>query len=298
MTGRSSPPLLGAIEAGGTKFVLGVGTAPDAILARTTIPTEHPDVTLCSAAEWLASHGPLAAIGVGSFGPIRLDRGAADFGHILETPKVNWTGAPMLSAIAERNACPIVLDTDVGAAALAENTMGAAQGFDTLVYLTIGTGVGGAILDNGRLIHGALHPELGHVRMRRQPGDDFAGTCPFHGDCLEGLISGTALLARFGEELQTAGDTDPRWTHIAGDLAELFAMLILTVSPQRIVVGGGVTLRQPHLLDAAIAQTPAVLAGYFPELGVEHLREMIVPPALGHDAGLVGAFMLAKRALG
>ena len=284
------------VELGGTKAIA-VVWREGRIIDRVVVPTADPQQTIASLGDWLSAN-PLrpafAGLGIASFGPIRLDPAAADFGHILATPKPGWAGAPVLAALAERVACPTVLDTDVNAAALAEYRWGAGQGCSSLVYLTIGTGVGGGIVIDGRAVHGALHPELGHLQLRRAAGDTFPGLCPFHGDCIEGLIAGPALAARFAGDIHAAPADDPRRDYLAADLAQLFAALILTVSPQKILVGGGVGLGVPGLLDAAIAQVPAILGGYLPQLDDAGLRAMIVPPQLGSDAGPLGAIALAQ----
>ena len=298
---EASPPddrVFAGVELGGTKAIAVVWRAAQ-IVDRIVVPTADPQHTIASLGDWLADHALRAAfagLGIASFGPIRLDPAAPDFGHILATPKPGWAGAPVYSALASRVACPSVLDTDVNAAALAEYRWGAGQGCSSLVYLTIGTGVGGGIVVEGRPVHGALHPELGHLRMRRAAGDAFAGICPFHGDCLEGLIAGPALAARFAGDIHAAPADDPRRDHLAADLAELFAALILTISPQRILVGGGVGLGVPGLLDAAIAKVPAILRGYLPQLDATALSTMIGPPGLGADAGPLGAIALAHAA--
>lgn len=285
------------VELGGTKTIA-VVWREGRIVDRTVVPTGDPQQTIGAIGDWLAAH-PLqpdfAGLGIASFGPVRLDPGAADFGHILATPKPGWAGAPVYPALAGRVACPAVLDTDVNAAALAEYRWGAAKGCASLVYLTIGTGVGGGIVVDGHPVHGALHPEVGHLRLRRADGDGFEGICPFHGDCVEGLIAGPALAARFGGDLHAARADDPRRDFLAADLAELFAALIMTVSPRRILVGGGVGLGVPGLLDAAIAKVPAILNGYLPELDPGALRTLIAPPALGADAGPLGAIALAQN---
>ena len=296
----SSPDdrVFAGVELGGTKGIALVWRA-GRIVERHQVPTTDPDETLAALGDWLAGH-PLnddfAGLGIASFGPVRLDPAAADHGQILTTTKPGWSGAPVLAALARRVACPVAIDTDVNAAALAEHRWGAGQGCSSLVYLTIGTGVGGGIVVDGRPVHGALHPELGHLRLRRAAGDGFAGACSFHGDCIEGLISGPALAARFGGSIHAAAPDDPRRDFLASDLAQLFAALILTLAPQKILVGGGVGLGVPGLLDAAIAKLPVLLAGYLPELDLGALHAMIGPPALGAEAGPLGTIALALDA--
>lgn len=289
---------LAGLELGGTKCIAVLGNGA-AIVDRREFPTTMPGETLAVALgvlrEWDAAE-PLAAIGVASFGPVRVDRAAADFGRILTTPKAGWSGTDLLGPLRDAFVCSLALDTDVNGAALAEYRWGAGQGCSNLVYLTIGTGVGGGIVFDGRAVHGALHPELGHLKLRRAQGDSFAGICPFHGDCIEGLIAGPAMAARFGGDIHAALADDPRRDYLAADLAQLFAALILTVSPHKILVGGGVGLGVPGLLDAAVKKVPAILGGYLPELDAAALRAIIGPAGLGAEAGPLGTIALAADA--
>ena len=202
----------------------------------------------------------------------------------------------MLARIRERLDIPIAIDTDVNAAALAEHILGAAQGCPATVYVTIGTGLGGGVLVDGKPVHGMLHPEIGHLRPRRVPGDLFTGSCRFHGDCIEGLISGPALATRFARHPGDVPPGDPAWRPVIADFSELLAFLILTYSPQRIVIGGGVAHKQAHLLAAAIAAVPRLLATYLDDVVGQKLGEIVVPAALGDDAGPTGALLLAERA--
>lgn len=290
--------LFAGIELGGTKTVVVRGT-PGNICDRHEYATTDPAATLGKAADLLSQwHGEaaLAAIGIASFGPVRIDPAAPDFGTILATPKPGWSRVPIIAAIRARLSLPAAIDTDVNGAALAEHRLGAARGCASAVYITIGTGVGGGVLVNGQPIHGMLHPEIGHLRLRRVAGDGFAGACRFHGDCIEGLISGPALAARFARHPATVDPTDPAWEPVAADLAELLFALLIAFSPQRIVIGGGVVLKQPHLLRAAIAAVPKRLAGYLDDIDTERLGAIIVPAALGDDAGPHGALVIAERA--
>lgn len=289
---------LAGLELGGTKCIAVLGSDA-AITERRILSTTTPDETLAVALgvlrEWDAM-APLAAIGVASFGPVRIDPAAADYGRILATPKPGWSGADLLGPLRDTFGCPLTLDTDVNGAALAEYRWGAGQGCSSLVYLTIGTGVGAGIAINGRPVHGALHPELGHLKLHRAAGDSFAGLCEFHGDCIEGLIAGPALAARFPGGIHEAPADDPRRAQLAADLAQLFAAMILTLSPNRILVGGGVGLGVPELLDAGTAGVPAVLGGYLPHLDPAGLRASIRQAGLGTDAGPLGAIALAASA--
>lgn len=290
---------LAGIELGGTKTVVVLG-APGRIDERVEFPTTEPAETLGRAIEAIAGwrdDKPVDAVGIASFGPVRVMRGAGDFGTMLDTPKPGWSGAEVVAPVAAALGCPVALDTDVNGAALAEHRFGAAQGCDSMVYLTIGTGLGGGVLAGGVPVHGLLHPEIGHVRLRRAAGDRFAGACAFHGDCLEGLLSGPALAARFGTHPSRVDPENPVWEPVAHDLAELIAMLVLTVSPQRIVIGGGVANKQPHLLPMAVERVPALLGGYLRDCTRERLAGMVVPPLLGDDAGPMGTLVLAANAL-
>lgn len=286
---------IGGIELGGTKTIV-VVAEDGRLTSRQHLPTGPPEITLAAAVAWLRSAAmaaPLDGIGIAGFGPLRVDPGASDHGRVLATPKPGWAGADLIGPFRAAFDCPIVLDTDVNAAALAEYRMGAARGCDSFVYLTIGTGVGGAVLIAGRPVHGVLHPEIGHLRLRRAAGDRFAGVCPFHGDCIEGLVSGPALAQRFGGSPQGVSPGDPRWDAVVADLAELFVVLVLTLSVQRIVVGGGVGIGQHHLLGRAARAAADRLGGYLPDEDAAALASRIVPPQLGADAGPIGATLLA-----
>jgi fructokinase len=290
---------LAGIELGGTKTIVVLGQ-PGRIDERLEFPTTEPTETLDRAIDAIQrwrDDKPVDAVGIASFGPIRVSREACDHGFMLDTPKPGWSGAAVVGPVAAALGCPVAVDTDVNGAALAEHRFGAGQGCESMVYLTIGTGVGGGVLIGGEPAHGLLHPEIGHVRLRRAPGDGFEGACAFHGDCVEGLVAGPALAARLGTHPSRIEADDPAWDVVAQDLAELFAMLVLTVSPQRIVVGGGVSNRQPHLLPMAVARMPALLGGYLRDCTREKLAGMVVPPLLGDDAGPMGALVLAARAV-
>ncbi|WP_230293381.1 ROK family protein [Croceicoccus sp. Ery5] len=288
---------LAGLEIGGTKLVAARAYGRT-IAERVTIATTTPEATLHAARELLArwhAGEALAAIGIAAFGPVRIDRAAPDYGHVLATPKPGWEGADLLAGLSDFGV-PLALDTDVNAAALAEMALGAGQGCETVIYITIGTGIGGGVVVGGRPAHGLLHPELGHVMLRREAGDDFAGICPFHGDCIEGLVSGPALQSRFGTDPAAVAAGDPRWDAVAGDLARLIANLMLALSPQRIVIGGGVGLGQRAMVRQAARKAPALLAGYLPDIDDDAMARIVVPPVLGHDAGPLGAILLAERA--
>ncbi|MFL0672625.1 MAG: ROK family protein [Erythrobacter sp.] len=282
--------MLGAIEAGGTKFVLAAGPAPDQITARHTLPTTTPAATLAAAAAWFADQGAISALGIGTFGPAQLDRGAPDWGHITKTPKAGWQDCDIAGFFAQALGVPVGFDTDVNAAAIAE--FAARQAAPSLAYVTIGTGIGGGLVIGGEPVHGAGHPEMGHILPRRHPADrDFPGICPHHGDCLEGLASGPAISARWGASLsELPGD------HIAHDviadyIAQLCHSLFAIAAVEVIVLGGGVS-KAPRLIARVAARTRAIGADYLP--GSAHSR--IEAPHHGDNAGIIGAMMIASRA--
>ena len=245
-------PLYGAIEAGGTKFVCLVGSGPDDIRAETRFPTTTPEATLRNALEFLRAEqvrqGPLAAVGIASFGPVDLHPGSATFGFITSTPKPGWANVDVAGAARAALGVPVGFDTDVNAAGLAEWRWGAAQGLDSVLYLTVGTGIGGGGLMDGRLLHGLVHPEMGHIRIPHDLQlDPFPGVCPFHGDCLEGLACGPAIKARWQQPAEELPHDHPAWPLEARYLALALVNFICTLSPRRIVVGGGV-MSNPRLL--------------------------------------------------
>jgi len=292
------PRRLAGIELGGTKAIA-VLAQDHHIIDRMAVPTTRPDETLSPLIDQLHRWNgirPLQGIGIASFGPIRLDPVAEDFGCILTTPKPHWTGASVITPIRDRLECPIRLDTDVNAAAFAEHRWGAGRGCASLLYLTIGTGLGGGALIDGNSVTGRLHPEMGHILLRRLIGDPFAGACAFHGDCAEGLLSGPALARRFGNSPQQVAAHDDRWRPVAHDLAQLLTTLIHGYAPNRIIIGGGVGLGVPWLLPMAIDRMPMLLGDYYPDLTVDALRAMVVPAALGDEAGPLGAIALADAA--
>jgi fructokinase len=294
-------PVYGAVEAGGTKFVCAIGDEAGRLHAQARFPTSDPDSTLAQMLRFLReasnTFGAPAALGVASFGPLILDKGSAQYGSIGLTPKALWSGTDILGALSREFSCPIGFDTDVNAAALAEHRWGAARAISNLVYLTVGTGIGGGVLVHGAPLHGLMHPEIGHIHPRRHPLDmDFAGTCPFHGDCLEGLASGPAILARTGYELQDLEFTHPQWDLEADYLGQLCAQLVLTLSPQLIVMGGGV-MSQQRLLPLIRRQALLWLGGYVQRDEIlAHIDQYIVAPALGGEAGVLGALVLAMAA--
>jgi fructokinase len=279
------------IEAGGTKFIVGVADGDRTIAARTRIPTTSPAETIGAAIDWLrAQGGDYAAVGIASFGPLDLDPASPCWGHITRTTKAGWSEAAMAAPFARALGCPVAIDTDVNGAALAEYRWGAGQGCRSALYLTVGTGIGGGAVVGGRLIHGVSHPEMGHIAMPRHPHDrDFGGICPFHGDCLEGLASGPAIAARWGASLSDLPAEHGAHAIIAWYLARAIMSFQAILAPDRIILGGGV-METPGLLDRVRREVVTAAGGYF----VGRPEEMIVAPALGGDAGLLGALALTE----
>ncbi len=293
--------LCGGIEAGGTKFVCVVGSGPDDIRADARIPTTSPADTLGAVLRFFraqtAQHGPLTAIGIGSFGPVDLHPASSRWGFITSTPKPGWANTDIAGPLCREFGVPVAFDTDVNAAALGEWRYGAAQGLDTFLYLTVGTGIGGGGLVGGRAMHGLVHPEMGHVRVPHDlSADPFPGACPFHGDCLEGLASGSAMATRWGRPAETLPADHAAWALEARYLALALQGFVCTLSPQRIVMGGGV-MDQPHLLPRVRQQLKALLNGYIqaPEV-LDGMDGYVVAPALGSRSGVIGALVLAAQA--
>jgi fructokinase len=298
---RVSSGLYGAIEAGGTKFLCTVASDVDDILAECRIDTTSPEETLGRVAHFFKTaqdeFGELQGLGIGSFGPIQLDRRAPDWGRLFATPKPGWTDASVVDALLSSVSCPIELDTDVNAAALAEALLGAGRGCSTVVYVTVGTGIGAGVAINGQTLRGRLHPEMGHLEVRRDERDmNFPGVCPFHGDCLEGLACGGAIQRRWGAELSALPAEHAAYSIIGGYLGRFAATIAQVVSPECIAFGGGVLtngLLLPHI-RAAMRQ---VLAGYLPA-GRGAPEDVVCGSTLQGRAGLSGALLLAKRASG
>ncbi len=289
--------LYGGIEAGGTKFVCAVGTGPNDIRDEVRFPTTTPDETVGRSIEFFKKQPakePLAAIGIASFGPVDPDPKSPTFGTITTTPKPGWAHTDFAGSIKEALNVPVGFDTDVNGAALGEHRWGAAQGLDTFIYLTIGTGLGGGGLVNGQMMHGLIHPEMGHIRLPRHPDDEYGGACPFHGDCLEGMAAGPALEARWGKRAETLPAEHPAWPIEAHYLAFGLVNFICSLSPQRIIMGGGV-MEQPQLLPLIRQKVQLLLNGYVQAPSIlEGIETYIVPPGLGKRAGVLGAIALAQ----
>lgn len=297
----NSRPLYGAIEAGGTKFVCAAGYGPLEIPDgwREVIPTTTPEATLRAVVGYFEriskEGGALTAIGVAAFGPVDVRVNSSTWGSLLATPKSGWSGVSLVKPLDRFG--PVAIDTDVNAAALAEAGLGAGRGVDSLAYVTVGTGIGGGVVVGGRTLRGMLHPEMGHIRVQRDPGDHgFPGVCPFHGDCLEGLAGGPAILARWRARLRSLPDGHPGIGIIGNYLGQLAATITLMLSCERIVFGGGVMSDErllAHIREAASRQLADYLPVHARAGGFDHL---IVPPALADQAGIIGAMLLAEQA--
>jgi len=301
---------VGAIEAGGTKFVCAIGQGPgEGLLERAQFPTGDDPVRLMTQlVEWFADgqtrHGPLSALGVASFGPVDLDERSATYGFITTTPKAGWQYADILGPLKRAfPGLPIGFDTDVNGAALGEARWGAAKGLEDFVYVTAGTGIGGGGMSRGRLLHGLLHPEMGHMGLPVVAGDGFEGVCPFHGRCWEGLCSGPAIAKRAGMSAELLAPDHPAWAITIRYMAHALVNLTCVLSPRRIVLGGSVRkagqLGQEVFFRRLQADFREIVAGYLASkaLDAEGISEFIVPPVLGDDAGVCGAIALAHEAL-
>jgi len=288
--------MIGAIEAGGTKFVCGIGDEHGVIEESVRFPTETPEVTMPKVIEYFADKG-VEAIGIGTFGPINLDRSSPQYGFITTTPKPGWAHYNFAGTIREALQVPSGWDTDVNAAAYGEARWGAARGLDSCIYYTIGTGVGVGIYAEGKLVHGLIHPEAGHVLVRRHPEDHFTGHCPYHGDCLEGMAAGPALEARWKMKGYELPADHPAWKMEAYYIAQAVSNMILTISPKKVILGGGV-MQQEHLFPLIREEVKRNLNGYVQaEAILNGLDDYIVPPGLGQLAGLTGALALGIDAL-
>ncbi len=295
-------PLYGAVEAGGTKFLCAAGYGPTELPeeAREVIATEAPQPTLAAVVRFFEAmarkYGPFAGLGIAAFGPIDVDIQSPTWGRILATPKQGWSDVSLVAPLG-RFGCPIAIDTDVSAAALAEARLGAGAGLGSLAYVTVGTGIGGGVVMADRTIKGLLHPEMGHIRVQRDPRDaGFAGVCPFHGDCLEGLASGPAVMARWHMRAQDLPERHPGREILGGYLGQLAATIALMISCERMVFGGGV-VTGGRLLPYIRRSAAQWLGGYLPiEARAGGFDRYIVAPGLGDLAGITGALLLAMQA--
>lgn len=293
--------LYGGIEAGGTKFVCAVGSGPGDVRAEVRFPTTDPDETLGRSIaffqEQIAERGPLTAVGIAAFGPLDPNPASPTFGYITTTPKPGWANADLGGRIRQALGVPVGFDTDVNGAALGEWRWGAGQGIDNLVYFTIGTGIGGGAIVNGRLVHGLVHPEMGHIVLAHdRERDPYPGRCPYHGDCFEGMAAGPAIGDRWGRPAYELPPDHPAWDLEAHYIALALRSIICTLSPERIILGGGV-MEQEQLFGLVRRKTQAYLNGYVQHPAVlEQIDSYIVPPGLGNQAGVLGAIALAQQA--
>jgi fructokinase len=297
----SEEALVAGVELGGTKCVCVLGSGPSHIVAEQRLPTTTPAETLAAIEHvldrWRRDYG-FAALGLASFGPIDIDPASPDYGSVTATPKPGWRHTDVARRMKDRFAVPIGFDTDVSGAALAEGRWGRARGLDSFCYITVGTGVGVGVISSGRPIRGLGHAEAGHLRVARVPGDAWPGSCVYHGDCVEGLASGFAIEKRIGRRGETIAADDPVWPLVAQALAGLCHNLVLTVVPQRILIGGSVGTGQKQLLPMIREGLVASLAGYAEADRIADAVDcFIVEPGLDEQAGPMGAIVLALDAL-
>lgn len=288
---------IGALEAGGTKMVLAAFDETGKELERMTIPTEEPAVTMPPMQQFF-DRWKIDALGVGSFGPLDPNPDSPTYGYITSTPKLKWKDYPLLPELLQGKNIPAAIDTDVNAAALAELEMGAAKGCSNVVYVTVGTGIGGGVVVGGQTVHGLLHPEVGHMLLRPHPDDPIPhGVCPYHDGCLEGLAAGPAIGARVQGDARELPDDHPVFKIEAHYLAQMCQNLIVTVSPEKIILGGGVMQRE-GLFPLVRQETLRLLGGYVQsDRLLNHTDDYIIPPALFPVSGLWGAYLLGKKAL-
>lgn len=286
--------VLGALEAGGTKMVCAIGNEQGQVLKRISIPTVSPKETMSELIAFFKEYN-IEALGIGCFGPINPVKGTATYGCITSTPKLAWQNYNIVGTFEEALGCPVGFDTDVNASMLGEVTFGAARGLDSCIYVTIGTGVGVGVYVNGGLLHGMMHPEAGHILLQRHSSDSYAGKCPFHGNCLEGLASGPAIEERWGAKGVELSERQEVWELEAYYIAQACVNYTLTYAPRRIILGGGV-MHQEQLFSMIRGQYRELMAGYVdtPELG--DLGSYIVPCSLGDNQGIMGCLQLAAEA--
>lgn len=287
---------LGALEAGGTKMVCAIGNEKGEIFERIAIPTETPDITIPKIVEYFQGKG-IEALGIGCFGPIDLNRDSETYGYITTTPKLAWRDYHIVGALEDALNIPVGFDTDVNGSILGEATWGCAQGLENSMYITIGTGIGAGIIANGKLLHGMLHPEAGHLLMRRHPDDTYEGKCPYHKTCFEGMAAGPAIEARWGKKGVELADKKEVWEMEAYYIAQALVDYIMVLSPQKIILGGGV-MHQEQMMPLVRKELKEQLGGYIQTKEIENLEEYIVLPSLNDNQGIMGALKLALEELG
>ena len=288
--------VIAAVEAGGTKFICGLGTEEGKIIEKINIPTTNPEETMKRVIKYFKDK-KFDVMGVGSFGPIDPVKGSKTYGYITKTPKPYWSDYNMIGEVKKHYDVPMEFDTDVNGAALAESWWGAGTGLKNLVYITVGTGIGAGAVVNGTMLQGLTHPEMGHIFLKRHPEDKFEGRCPFHKDCLEGMAAGPAIEDRWGKKGQELMDKDEVWELEAHYLAQALVNYILILSPQRIIMGGGV-MKQQQLFPLIRKNVQKFLNNYvYKKEILEEIEKYIVYPGLGDDAGFIGSIALGKIAL-
>jgi len=288
--------ILGALEAGGTKMVCAIGNEHGILMDRCTFPTETPQLTMPQLIAYFKKHS-IEALGIGTFGPADLNPESETYGSITTTPKLAWANYNMRDAFADALQIPVGFDTDVNAAALGEAAFGCMQNISNGIYITIGTGIGAGILAERKLLHGMLHPEGGHILLERHPGDTYAGCCPYHKNCFEGLASGPSIENRYGKKAVELADNPEVWELEADYIAKALVNYILILSPERIVLGGGV-MHQEQLFPLIRKKTAEYLNGYIQTEELKNLDTYIVPPSLNDNQGVLGCLVLAHRAYG
>lgn len=282
--------LFGALEAGGTKMVCAIGNEQGEILERISLPTETPDITMPKMAEFFSGKG-IAALGIACFGPVDLNRNSKTYGYITTTPKLAWKHYDICGYFRKELGVPVGFDTDVNGSMLGEATWGCARGLDTAIYITVGTGIGVGVLAGGNLLHGMQHPEGGHILMPVRPDDPYRGKCPYHGTCLEGMASGPAIEERWGAPGKDLADRDEVWDLEAYYLAHALTTYIMILSPQKIILGGGV-MHQTQLMDRIRSYVKDMIAGYLVTKELDDLEHYIVLPTLDDNQGILGALKL------
>jgi fructokinase len=290
--------IFGGVETGGTWCVCALGSGPQDVLALERFPTGEPEETLERIVAFFSRLPPPAAVGIGSFGPVDLDPASPTWGSVTSTPKPGWQDVAVAPAVAERLGVPVAFDTDVNAAALAELRWGAGRGLDSLCYLTVGTGVGAGLIVEGRPLHGLIHPEVGHMRVPHDLSrDPFTGSCPWHGDCWEGLASGAAIAARWQASPKELPEDHPAWSLEADYLALGILSIVSVASPRRVIAGGGV-MEHPGLLEQVAERLRELAGGYLrTPLLQTRVQDYLVAPQLGDRAGVLGAIALAQTAI-
>ncbi len=281
---------IGALEAGGTKMVCAIGNEMGEIFERISIPTETPEITMPKMIEYFRDR-KIEALGIGCFGPIDLNRNSDSYGYITTTPKLAWSNYNIVGVLKEALKIPVGFDTDVNASALGESTWGITKGLENSMYITIGTGIGTGIITNGKMLHGMLHPEGGHLLLSKHPDDDFKGICPYHNTCLEGLASGPAIEARWGKKGDELSTNKEVWELEAYYIAQALVNYIMIISPERIVLGGGV-MHQEHIIHLIRKEVKHLMSGYIKTKELEDIENYIVFPSLNDNQGIMGALKL------